>query len=76
MCDMAQELQSHEDEEQAGLEPHLRSILKGKRLRLFETLLRGIDYPAQTLVQDMKRGFRLTGWLPDTSVRQAGLSSS
>ena len=49
MCDMAQELQSQEDEEQAGLEPHLRSILKGKRLRLFETLLRGIDYPDKTL---------------------------
>ena len=69
MCDMAQELQSQEDEEQAGLEPHLRSILKGKRLRLFETLLRGIDYPDKTLAQDMKRGFKLTGWLPDTQTR-------
>ena len=60
MCDMAQELQPQEDQEQAGLEPHLKGILKGKRLRLFETLLRGIDYPDKGLVQDMKRGFRLT----------------
>ena len=60
MCDMAQELQPQEDEEQAGLESHLKGILKGKRLRLFETLLRGIDYPDKGLVQDMKRGFRLT----------------
>ena len=66
MCDMAQELQHQEEQEQAGLEPHLRNILKGKRLRLFETLLTSIDYPDKGLVQDMKRGFRLTGWLPDT----------
>ena len=63
MCDMAQELQHQEEQEQAGLEPHLRNILKGKRLRLFETLLTSIDYPDKGLVQDMKRGFRLTGWL-------------
>ena len=54
---------------QAGLESHLKGILKGKRLRLFETLLRGIDYPDKGLVQDMKRGFRLTGWLPDAQTR-------
>ena len=69
MCDMAQELQHQEEQEQAGLEPHLRNILKGKRLSLFETLLTSIDYPDKGLVQDMKRGFRLTGWLPDTQTR-------
>ena len=58
-----------EEQEQAGLEPHLRNILKGKRFRLFETLLTSIDYPDKGLVEDMKRGFRLTGWLPDTQTR-------
>ena len=60
MCDMAQDLQQQKQQEQASLEPHLRDILKRKRLRLFETLLQGIDYPDKGLVRDMKKGFSLT----------------
>ena len=69
MCDMAQDLQHQEDQDHKSLEPHLKVILKGKRLRLFETLLKGIEYPDKDLVADMRRGFRLTGWLPDTETR-------
>ena len=69
MCDMAQDLQHQEDKDHTSLEPRLQVILKGKRLRLFETLLKGIEYPDKDLVADMRRGFRLTGWLPDTETR-------
>ena len=69
MCDMANELQHQEDADHRSLEPHLRDILKGKRLRLFETLLKGMDFPDKHLVGDMRSGFRITGWLPDTQTR-------
>ena len=69
MCDMARELQPQEDALQSSLQPHLKTILQGKRLHLFSTMLKGIDYPDTGLVQDMLQGFRLTGWLPDTQTR-------
>ena len=64
MCDLATDLQHQEDQDHASLDPHIHTILKGKRLRLFETLLRGIDVPDQALVEDTRAGFSFTGWLP------------
>ena len=69
MCDIATELQVKEDADHAAFAPHMRSILKGKRIRLFECLLQGLQYPDQSLPQDMRQGFSLTGWLPDTKTR-------
>ncbi|CAE7838062.1 URC1 [Symbiodinium sp. CCMP2592] len=69
LCDMARELQEQEDSDHSQLQPHLRDILKGKRLRLFDTILQGIGFPDKQLVRDMRSGFRITGWLPDTDTR-------
>ena len=69
MIQRAQELADQEREVHAGLEPHARDVLKGKRLLLFQDLLSCMNFPDVNLVQDMQQGFRLTGWLEDTSVR-------
>ena len=69
MCDMATDLQAREDADHAGFAPYLQHILQGKRIRLFECLLQGLQYPDQSLPQDIRRGFQLTGWLPDTKTR-------
>ncbi|CAE7708446.1 slc10a7 [Symbiodinium sp. CCMP2592] len=69
LCDMAKELQEQEDADHSQLQPHMRDILKGKRLRLFDTILQGIGFPDKQLVRDMRSGFRITGWLPDTDTR-------
>ena len=69
MCDMATDFQAREDSDHANMAPHLRGILQGKRIRLFECLLQGLQYPDQSLPQDMRQGFQLTGWLPDTKTR-------
>ena len=69
LCDIATELQPREDADHVALEPHLKSILQGKRIRLFECLLQGLRYPDKSLPQDMRQGFKLTGWLPDTQTR-------
>ena len=69
MIQRAQELADQEREVHAGLQPHARDVLKGKRLLLFQDLLSCMNFQDVNLVQDMQQGFRLTGWLEDTSVR-------
>ncbi|CAE7939410.1 unnamed protein product [Symbiodinium necroappetens] len=61
MCDMATEFQAREDSDHANMAPHLRGILQGKRIRLFECLLQGLHYPDQSLPQDMRQGFSSLG---------------
>ena len=47
---------------------HLASILKGKRLALWQSMLEYYDYPDKELVRDIARGFPIMGWLPDSQV--------
>ena len=74
MCDKARELQQQEEADRVDMPPHLQHILKGKRLRLFDSLLRGLSFPDSNLASDMRRGFRITGWLPDTHSRPSKVS--
>ncbi|CAE7262843.1 URC1, partial [Symbiodinium sp. KB8] len=69
LCDIATELQPREDKDHASFAPHLKGILRGKHIRLFECLLQGLNFPDKSLPQDMRQGFKLTGWLPDTHTR-------
>ena len=62
------ELQTAEPEMQAGLDGHVREVLKGKRLLLLGEMLNSLNYPDKTLVEDLKRGFQLTGWIPRSGV--------
>ena len=62
------ELQTAESEMQAGLDGHVREVLKGKRLLLLGEMLNSLNYPDKTLVEDLKRGFQLTGWIPRSEV--------
>ena len=60
-----------EEQEQAfhrSMEPHLREVLAGKRLLLLKEMLLELDYPDKTLVEEIGKGFQLSGWLPKSNV--------
>ena len=60
-----------EEQEQAfhqSMEPHMREVLAGKRLLLLKEMLLELDYPDKTLVDEIGRGFQLSGWLPKSNV--------
>ena len=50
------------------LPAHCAEVLSGKRLLIFKEILESIDYPDKDLVQQMSRGFELSGWLPKSNV--------
>ena len=47
-----------------SLPQHLKRILKGKRLLLWQEINDELGFPDVDLVNDVKRGFPLSGWLP------------
>ena len=47
---------------------HLQSLLRNKRLALWQEMLEYYEYPDKDLVRDIVQGFPLTGWLPDSNV--------
>ena len=47
---------------------HIRNILTGKRLTLWAEMLKHYNYPDIHLVEDVARGFGLTGWLRKSGV--------
>lgn len=58
---MAEELQPQEDLLHEAMDPHVRTILAGKRLLLFQRLLDESGYRDSTLSKDIAAGFPLTG---------------
>ena len=62
------ELEKGEAELHATLQPHLQSVLHGKRLLVFQEMLDSLGYPDTALVRDICEGFRLTGWLTKSQV--------
>ncbi|CAE7497609.1 unnamed protein product [Symbiodinium sp. KB8] len=71
----AQELSTLERQLHAGLAPHCRSVLKGKRLLLLGELLTGLGHADVHLVADVCSGFRLTGWLRASRVMEPKLTA-
>ena len=60
----AKELEADEEKLHESLPEHIRKILKGKRLLLWQEMIEEYDLPDKNLVEDMKSGFPLSGWLP------------
>ena len=61
------ELEAQESTLHGGLDPHLQSVLRGKRLLLMKEMLKDLDYPDTTLVDEICQGFKLSGWLPKSN---------
>ena len=61
-------LQPREDELHAKLPPYLRHLLKGKRMLLWSEMLEELGYPDKELLNDMQKGFKLSGWLGESHV--------
>ena len=53
-----------------NMPPYLRKLLSGKRLLLWKEILNDLGYPDAAIVDDVIRGFALTGWSPKTGVFQ------
>ena len=54
MLQVARELDAEE-----ALAPHMESVLKGKRLLLFQKLLNSVGHEDTALIRDMCQGFSL-----------------
>ena len=50
----------------AKLPEHIKHILKGKRLLLWREMIDHYKLPDTGLVDDMIRGFSLSGWMPSS----------
>lgn len=68
MASRANELKAEDSKLLASAPSHLRPLLKGKRLALWQAMLTYYEYPDKELVNDIVRGFPVTGWLPDSQV--------
>ena len=55
------ELEGKEKLLHESLEPHLKGVLSGKRLLIFQEMLDELEYPDRNLVKDICAGFPLTG---------------
>jgi len=64
----AKELEVDERRLHADLPPHLQHILKGKRLLLLKEVLEDLQYPDQSLVDEIASGFTLHGWMTESNV--------
>ena len=57
-----------ESELKTTLSPRIAEILKGKKLRLLDSLIRDSGHEDLNLVEDIRKGFDLTGSLPRSGV--------
>ena len=67
------ELEKQEHQLHEGLEGHLKDVLQGKRLLVFQEMLEELGYPDKTLVEEIRAGFRLSGWQSKSNVFPASL---
>ncbi len=65
---LSTELVTKEQELKSSLSPRIAEVLKNKRLCLLETLLIEAGHEDLGLVDDIKKGFDLTGTLPRSGV--------
>ena len=64
----AGQLKEQEKKYKGGLPQHLQALLQKKRLLLFKEMLESVNYPDKQLVEDLARGFNITGWQDKTGV--------
>ncbi|CAJ1339650.1 unnamed protein product, partial [Effrenium voratum] len=65
---LARDLNSAEKEIRLSLEPHVRTVLGQKRLKLFEHMLRQSGHGDVSLVDDIMKGFDIAGDIPKSAV--------
>ena len=74
----ARQLQADEDALHAGRPDYLSHVLKGKRLLLLREVMESAGCPGKGLVDDVSKGFRISGWMPagntDPKVRRPSMS--
>ena len=56
------ELKSQEEDLHAQMPLHLRRVLKGKKLLLWKEILVDLQYKDAGVIDDVIKGFSLTGW--------------
>jgi hypothetical protein len=64
----AKELASDERKRKFNCDDIVKKVNSKKRLCLFKELLRSIDHPDLDIVEDLDKGFKLTGWLPPSNL--------
>ena len=64
----AGQLKEQEKKYKGGLPQHMQALLQKKRLLLFKEMLESVNYPDKQLVEDLARGFNITGWQDKTGV--------
>eukprot|EP00435_Cladocopium_sp_Y103_P062039 s153_g23.t1 len=62
------ELKEQESKLHASLPTHLQRVLEGKKLSLWREILVDLKYPDAEVVDDIIKGFSLTGWAPAAGV--------
>ena len=68
LVQLCSELQDVEKACKEGMRPHVREVLRNKRLKLFGYLLETFAYPDAKIAEEMANGFPLCGWLPASGV--------
>ena len=66
----AKELQAKETELHNTLPEHLRSVLKGKRILLWKEMLLELGYADAKIMDEVVKGFSMTGWTEESGVFQ------
>ena len=64
----AMELKNDEAALHASMPKHLQKNLAGKKLLVLKEILTDLGYPDSEVVEDVIKGFSLTGWAPKTGV--------
>ena len=59
----AKEVQHDENKLYGSLPPHLQQVLSGKRLLLLGEMMEEAKCPDIGLAQDIRQGFRISGWI-------------
>ena len=65
---LATELEPLEETQRKSLDPLVGKILHGKKTCLLERLLSESAFPDKQLVTDIRSGFPLTGWMPNSGL--------
>ena len=64
----AGELQQEEERVHESLPEHLRLVLRGKRLLLWREMLAELNYPDLKVIDEVLKGFPMTGWTEESGV--------
>ena len=70
---LALELKAEELKLRYAMPKHVKDLMRGKRLALWDKILKDLNYPDVNLVADIIKGFPLSGWMPASNVFPHGV---